>query len=141
MYELSAYCSFETEREKDTLGLVIGKNVVKDCVRAVLIHTTSNHFYSDSKVQFQILIQPRLRRRSDRVVAAAASSASSTPAQAASVEGSAPSSPAPSSTAEGDMEDEKALKKSLLVLWNDIDQHRFANNFHKPPANSDDVLK
>ena len=92
-------------------------------------------------IQFQIPIKPRLRRRSDRVVAAAASSASSTPAQAASVEGSAPSSPAPSSTAEGDMEDEKALKKSLLVLWNDIDQHRFANNFHKPPANSDDVLK
>ena len=80
------------------------------------------------------------------MVAATASATATTPAAAA--EGSAPSSPAPSSTAtggggggEGDMEDERALKKSLLVLWNDIDQHRFANNFHKPPANSDDVLK
>ena len=77
------------------------------------------------------------------MVAATVSAYATTPAAA---EGSAPSSPAPSSTAtggggEGDMEDERALKKSLLVLWNDIDQHRFANNFHKPPANSDDVLK
>ena len=96
------------------------------------------------------LIQSRLRRRSERVVApsrasASSSTASTTPALTGAAEGSAPSSPAPSSTAtgggEGDMEDERALKKSLLVLWNDIDQHRFANNFHKPPANSDDVLK
>ena len=78
------------------------------------------------------------------VAATVSASYATTPAAA---EGSAPSSPAPSSTAtgggggEGDMEDERALKKSLLVLWNDIDQHRFANNFHKPPANSDDVLK
>ena len=88
-------------------------------------------------------IQPRLRRRSDRVVAAtASSSAATTPAAA---EGSAPSSPAPSSTkdgGEGDgIEDEKALKKSLIVLWNDIDGHRFSHKFHRSPANSEDVLK
>ena len=105
--------------------------------------SVSSSFEEKERDHFCILIQPRLRRRSDRVVAATVSAYATTPAAA---EGSAPSSPAPSSTAtggggEGDMEDERALKKSLLVLWNDIDQHRFANNFHKPPANSDDVLK
>ena len=35
----------------------------------------------------------------------------------------------------------KALVRNLRVLWSDIDSHKFANRFHKRPANSDDVLK